>query len=128
MARERRMNGADGGEVLVFRAGDIASARAVQRVRADLADALLAAGWGTDAGRVLMAVGAALPRPDAPDARPRVARIAFVVGPRGARVRIVGAFTATPAAPLADRVARRTAGGEGVVLLSFDHRPAPRAA
>lgn len=125
--RRRRM-GAAGGEVLVFRADTAAGADAVRRARAELADALLAAGWGTEAGRVLMAVDAALRPAKASGGRPRDARVAFVVGAHGARVRVAGAFSATPAVPLADRVARRTAGGQGAVLLSFDRHPAPHAA
>jgi hypothetical protein len=101
------------------------------RARARLAEALVAAGWGADAGRVLLVAGDALTR--ALGARRDAAGpidVAFLVGPCSAGLRIAGPGCATAYEPLVDRIEHRPARDGARVLMSFRRegvtRPAPR--
>lgn len=92
----------------------------LRRARAELAEALVGAGWGADAGRVLLVVGDALNRALGAhrDAADRI-DVAFLVGRGRAAVRITGRGGATAYASLVDRIEHRPAQGGTRVLMSF---------
>jgi hypothetical protein len=99
-----------------------ATAAGLRGARVALAEALLRAGWGADAGRVLLVAGDAMSRALAGrgDGAGTV-EVAFVVSACGARVRLggrgPGRETAYPA--LVDRIQYRPVEGGTRVLMSF---------
>jgi len=108
-------------ETWVLWAAEVAVTPAgLRRARAELAEALVRAGWGPDAGRVLLVVGDAM-------ARARRARqdederidVAFLVGRGRAAVRITGRGRATAYPSLVDRIEQRPARGASRVLMRF---------
>jgi len=91
----------------------------LRRARAELAEALVGAGWGADAGRVLVVAGDAMSRALAGRCAADRIDVAFLVGRRRAGVRIGGRGRATAYPSLIDRIEHRPARGGTRVLMSF---------
>jgi hypothetical protein len=91
----------------------------LRRARAELAEALVRAGWGADAGRVLVVAGDAMSRALAGCGAAERIDVAFLVGRRRAGVRIAGRGRATAYPWLIDRIEHRPAREGARVLMSF---------
>jgi len=91
----------------------------LRRARAELAEALLRAGWGADAGRVLVVAGDAMRRALAGRRATERIDVAFLVGRRRAGVRIAGRERTTAFPSLVDRIDHRPAREGTRVLMSF---------